>query len=431
MFAFIKNALASRDIRRRLLYTLFAFAIFRLGSHIPVPGVNASALQNLSSSGILGLLNTFGGGALQRYSIFALGVSPYITSSIVVQLLQMDLLPRFTEWAKQGEVGRRKLNQATSYLTVILGFVQALGISISFNQLSQLNLITNPGLQRYLTIALILVAGTMFLVWLGEQITRNGIGNGMSMIIFAGIVAEVPKDFWRLFNTYILNTEGDALQRNLLIAAGVIIFLFIAIAVVVLMERGQRRIPIHHARKVSGAKHTAHLPLKINSAGVIPVIFATSFITTPQTIMAFFATSDPGSVLQFFMNLFNLQHPYGIAFYTVLLIAFTFFYALIQVNPEKVSENLQKQSAYIPGVRPGADTEAFLTRVINHLSGVGAVYLAVIAVLPILVGYFTNLPTNLALTGTSLLIVVGVGIETSKQIEGRITQRQYKGFLYI
>lgn len=431
MFAFIKNALASRDIRRRLLYTLFAFAIFRLGSHIPVPGVNASALQNLSSSGILGLLNTFGGGALQRYSIFALGVSPYITSSIVVQLLQMDLLPRFTEWAKQGEVGRRKLNQATSYLTVILGFVQALGISISFNQLSQLNLITNPGPQRYLTIALILVAGTMFLVWLGEQITRNGIGNGMSMIIFAGIVAEVPKDFWRLFNTYILNAEGDVLQRNLLIAAGVIIFLFIAIAVVVLMERGQRRIPIHHARKASGAKHTAHLPLKINSAGVIPVIFATSFITTPQTIMAFFDTSDPGPVLQFFINLFNLQHPYGIAFYTVLLIAFTFFYALIQVNPEKISENLQKQSAYIPAVRPGADTEVFLTRIINHLSGVGAVYLAVIAVLPILVGYFTNLPTNLALTGTSLLIVVGVGIETSKQIEGRITQRQYKGFLYI
>lgn len=199
MFSFLKNAFAVRDIRRRILFTLFIFAVFRLGSHIPVPGVNAGALQSLSNTGVLGLLNTFGGGALQRYSIFAMGVSPYITASIIMQLLQMDLVPKFTEWAKQGEVGRRKLNQATTYTAIVLGFIQSLGLSFGFNQLSGLGLINNPTMATYLTIALILTAGTMFLVWLGEQITRNGVGNGVSMLIFAGIVAEVPKDFYGFF----------------------------------------------------------------------------------------------------------------------------------------------------------------------------------------------------------------------------------------
>ncbi|EHR37110.1 preprotein translocase subunit SecY [Facklamia languida] len=428
MFSFIKNALSSRDVRRRILFTLFILAIFRLGSHIPVPGVNAKVLDKIATSGLLGLLNTFGGGALRRYSLFAIGVSPYITSSIIVQLLQMDIIPKFTEWAKQGEVGRRKLNQWTIYLAIVIGYIQSLGLSFGMNQMSGLGLIKNPTTATYMTIALVLTAGTMFLVWLGEQITRNGIGNGLSMLIMAGIVAQVPSEV-TAFTKKMLIGAGDKFTQNALIGLGIVLALLIMTVIVVLMERAQRRIPIHHSKKVSGARHMAHLPLKINSAGVIPVIFASSFITTPQTLIGLFNPNPDGAAMQFISKLFNIQHPYGAILYTILLIAFTFFYSLIQVNPEKVAENLQKQSAYIPSVRPGKDTENYLTRMINHLSGVGAIYLTVIALLPIVVGFIWKVPSNIALSGTSLLIVVGVAIETAKQIEGRVVKRRYQGFL--
>lgn len=430
MFTTIKNAFASKEIRSRILFTLFIFAVFRLGSHIPVPGVNASAIQSLTSSGVLGLLNTFGGGALKRYSIFALGVSPYITASIIIQLLQMDIVPKFTEWAKQGEVGRRKLNQATTYTGIILGFVQAFGLSLGFNQLSGLGMIKNPNMSTYLTIALVLTAGTMFLVWLGEQITRGGVGNGVSMLIFAGIVAEVPQQFVSYFQSH-LTATGDEFTKNLMYLGILVLVIVILIIIVVLMERAQLRIPIHYSKKASGAKQTAHLPLKINSAGVIPVIFATSVLTTPQTIMGFFNFGSKGGWREVVYNIFNLQHVYGAIFYTVLLIVFSYFYSLVQVNPEKVAENLQKSGGYIPSIRPGHDTETYLTRTINRLSGLGSLYLTLIAVLPIIGGFLWNIPANIALSGTSLLIVVGVAIETAKQIEGRMAKRRYTGFLQL
>ncbi len=430
MFTFIKNAFSSRDVRRRIFFTLFILAIFRLGSHIPVPGVNAAVLDSISASGLLGLLNTFGGGALGRYSIFAMGVSPYITSSIIIQLLQMDIIPKFTEWAKQGEVGRRKLNQWTLYFAIVIGYIQSLGISIGMNQLSGLGLVDNPSLNTYMTIALVLTAGTMLLVWLGEQITRDGIGNGLSIIIMAGIIAQVPKEVYGYVNSMLVGA-GEQVTRNLLIGLAIVLALIVMTVIVVIMERAQRRIPIHHSKKASGARHTAHLPLKINSAGVIPVIFATSFITTPQTILALFNPNPESSWMQLILNLFNIQHPYGAVFYTILLIAFSFFYSLIQVNPEKVAENLQKQGAYIPSVRPGRDTEMYVTRLINRLSGVGSLYLTLIAILPIIAGFIWDVPTNIALSGTSLLIVVGVAIETAKQIEGRVIKRRYQGFLHL
>lgn len=430
MFTFIKNAFASKEIRNRIFFTLFIFAVFRLGAHIPVPGVNAAAIQALASGGVLGLLNTFGGGALARYSVFALGVSPYITASIIIQMLQMDIIPKFTEWSKQGEVGRRKLNQATTYTAIILGFIQAFGISMGFNQLSGLGLVRNPSIQTYLMIALILTAGTMFLVWLGEQITRNGIGNGVSMIIFAGIVAEVPKQFYAYFQTY-LTDAGEELTRNLLLLGLLILVIVILILIVVIMERAQRRLPIHYSKKASGAKFTAHLPLKINSAGVIPVIFATSLITTPQMIMGFFGFGSEGGWQSIVSDIFNLQTVYGAVFYTLLLILFSYFYSLVQVNPEKVAENLQKSGGYIPSIRPGKDTEMYLTRTINRLSGLGSLYLTLIAVLPIVASFLWNVPSNIALSGTSLLIVVGVAIETAKQIEGRMAKRRYTGFLQL
>ncbi|MBG9980633.1 preprotein translocase subunit SecY [Facklamia sp. DSM 111018] len=430
MFSFIKNAFSSRDVRRRILFTLFVLAVFRLGSHIPVPGVNANVLDSLATSGLLGILNTFGGGALGRYSLFAMGVSPYITSSIIVQLLQMDIIPKFTEWAKQGEVGRRKLNQWTIYLAIIIAYIQSIGLSFGMNQMSGLGLISNPTTTTYMTIALVLTAGTMLLVWLGEQITRNGVGNGLSMLIMAGIVAQVPKEVYTFVNSMLIGA-GDKLTRNVLIGLGIILALLVMTVIVVLMERAQRRIPIHHSKKSTGARHMAHLPLKINSAGVIPVIFATSFLTTPQTIIGLVNPNPDGAVMQFVSKLFNIQHPYGAVLYTILLIAFTFFYSLIQVNPEKVAENLQKQSAYIPSVRPGKDTENFITQMINRLSGVGAIYLTVIALLPIVVSFIWKVPGNIALSGTSLLIVVGVAIETAKQIEGRMIKRRYQGFLNL
>lgn len=429
MFTFIKNAMASKDIRNRIFFTLFIFAVFRLGTHIPVPGVNSTAIQTLANSGLLGILNTFGGGALKRFSIFAMGVSPYITASILIQLLQMDIVPKFTEWAKQGEVGRRKLNQATTYTAIVLGLIQSYGVAYGFNHLSNFGLVKNPGLPTYATIALVLTSGTMFLVWLGEQVTRNGVGNGLSMLIFAGIVAEVPKEFYSYFQNNLVDA-GDKFTRNVLILAGVIFVLVLLIVIVVLMERAQRRLPIHHSKRISGTKYKAHLPLKINSAGVIPVIFASSFITTPQTIFGFMRLDTSKPWVDFTMKLFNLQHPYGAVLYTVLLITFTYFYALIQVNPEKVAENLQKQGGYIPSVRPGKDTEMYLTRVINALSGLGSLYLTLIALLPIVAGLIWKIPVNLSLSGTSLLIVVGVAIETAKQIEGRMVKRRYQGFIY-
>lgn len=429
MFSFLKNAFATKDIRRRILFTLFIFAVFRLGSHIPVPGVNAAAIQNLSTQGLLGLLNTFGGGALSRYSLFAMGVSPYITASIIIQLLQMDIIPKLSEWSKQGEVGRRKINQTTTYTAIVLGFVQSIGISIGFNQLSGLGLVRNPSMTTYLTIALVLTAGTMFLIWLGEQITRNGIGNGVSMLIFAGIVAEVPKEIYGYFTTSIVGA-GDQLLTNSLFLLAIVVVIIMLIVIVVLMERAQRRIPIHHSKKVSGAKHTAHLPLKINSAGVIPVIFASSFITTPQMIIGFVNPDSESGWMEIVMNLFNIQHPLGALFYTILIIAFAYFYSLVQVNPEKVAENLQKQGGYIPSVRPGKDTELYITTLITRLSGVGAFYLTFIAVMPILIGFIVDVPMQISLSGTSLLIIVGVAIETAKQIEGRMAKRRYQGFLH-
>ena len=279
MFTFIKNAFADKDTRRRIFFTLFVFAVFRLGSHIPVPGVRVSAINTFVESGLLGLLNTFGGGALKRFSLFAMGVSPYITASIIIQLLQMDIVPKFTEWAKQGEVGRRKLNQWTTYVAIALGLVQSYGIALGFNRMARLGLIANPTPMRYLTIALILTDGSMFLVWLGEMITRSGVGNGLSMIIMAGIVAEVPKELMGYLQRHLVN-GGDHAMTNMLALAVIILVIVILIVIIVLMERAQLRILIHYSKKASGARYSAHLPLKINSAGVIPVIFASSFITT-------------------------------------------------------------------------------------------------------------------------------------------------------
>lgn len=428
MFTLLKNAFQVKDIRNRILFTLAMLIVFRIGTHITVPGVNAGAIQTLASTGLFSLLNTFGGGALSQYSIFAMGVSPYITASIVIQLLQMDIIPKFTEWSKQGEVGRRKLNQATKYLAVVLAFVQSIGISIGFNQLSNLGLIRNPGLQTYLVIALIMTAGSMFVIFIGDSITMHGVGNGTSLLIFSGIVARIPVDIVSYYQDRFVNS--DELTRNIIFTIALLVAMLLVVIFVIFIQQAERRIPVQYSKRATGSNQAAHLPLKINSAGVIPVIFASSFMMTPQTILGFFAANHGEATwFQVLNTIFNFREPVGAAIYTILIIVFTYFYALIQINPEKMAENLQKSGAYIPSVRPGRGTEEYITGLLMRLSTVGAVFLGLIALLPIVASALWNLPDSLALGGTSLLIVVGTALDTAKQIEGRMVKRNYQGFI--
>ncbi|WP_455224019.1 preprotein translocase subunit SecY [Granulicatella sp.] len=430
MFSLLKNAITTKDIRQRLLYTLMVLVVFRIGTHITVPGVNASAIESFASSGFFGILNTFSGGALSNFSIFSMGVSPYITASIVVQLLQMDILPTFVEWSKQGEVGRRKLNTATRYLTIVIGFFQAFAISFGFNAYANYGLINNPGISTYLLIALVLTAGTMFVTWLGDMITVNGISNGVSIIIFAGIVARMPHDIYEFYVNQLQGKADEELYRAYGFTAALAVAILLVVMLVVYIEQAQRRLPISYSKRPTGASEASWLPLKINSAGVIPVIFASSFIALPQTVLsAVHGQYSEESWYQVATNIFDYQKPAGASLYIFLIVVFTYFYAFVQVNPEKVAENLQKQGGYILSVRPGKETEHYISGMLLRLSTVGALYLGGISLLPMIAAALWNLPRGLMLGGTNLLIVVGVALEISRQIEGRAIKRKYKGFI--
>lgn len=430
MFQTISNFMRVGDIRRKIIFTLLMLVIFRIGTFIPVPNVNAELLKAQDQLNVFGILNTFGGGALLNFSIFAMGIMPYITASIIIQLLQMDVVPKFTEWSKQGEVGRRKLAQFTRYSTIVLGFIQALGMSYGFNNLAGGRLIENPGVGTYLLIATVLTAGTAFLMWLGEQITAKGVGNGISIIIFAGIVAAIPSTVNQIYAQQFENV-GDQLFLRIVT---VILILIAVIAIVVgtiFIQQAIRKIPIQYAKRmVAGSNpvgnQATHLPLKVNAAGVIPVIFAISFIVTPRTIAGFFEQND---VTLWVQRVFDYTTPVGMIIYSALIIAFTYFYAFIQVNPEQVSDNLKKQGGYIPGIRPGKNTQEYLTRVLYRLTLVGALFLAVISVLPVFFINVAGLPQSAQIGGTSLLIVVGVALETMKQLEAQLVKRHYKGFI--
>ena len=430
MFSLLKNAITTKDIRQRLLYTLMVLVVFRIGTHITVPGVNASAIETFASTGFFGILNTFSGGALSNFSIFSMGVSPYITASIVVQLLQMDILPTFVEWSKQGEVGRRKLNTATRYLTIVIGFFQAFAISFGFNAYANYGLINNPGISTYLLIALVLTAGTMFVTWLGDMITVNGISNGVSIIIFAGIVARMPHDIYEFYVNQLQGKADEELYKAYGFTAALAVAIILVVMLVVYIEQAQRRLPISYSKRPTGASEASWLPLKINSAGVIPVIFASSFIALPQTVLsAVHGQYSEASWYQVATNIFDYQKPAGASLYIFLIVVFTYFYAFVQVNPEKVAENLQKQGGYILSVRPGKDTEHYISGMLLRLSTVGALYLGGISLLPMVAAALWNLPRGLMLGGTNLLIVVGVALEISRQIEGRAIKRKYKGFI--
>jgi preprotein translocase subunit SecY len=429
MFQTISNFMRVSDIRSKIIFTLVMLVIFRLGTFIPVPGVRAEVLKIQDELNVFGILNTFGGGALQNFSIFAMGIMPYITASIIVQLLQMDVVPKFTEWSKQGEVGRRKLAQFTRYGTIVLGFVQAIGMSIGFNNLAGGQLIENPSVLTYLFIATVLTAGTAFLMWLGEQITSKGVGNGISILIFAGIVAAIPTTVNQIYAQQFEN-PGEQLFLNIITVVILLIAVLAIIVGVIFIQQAIRKIPVQYAKKLVGNSpvggQSSHIPLKVNAAGVIPVIFAVSFIITPPTIASFFGTND---VTTWITQTFDYTKPVGMIVYVALIIAFSYFYTFVQVNPEQMSDNLKKQGGYIPGIRPGKSTQEYLTRILYRLIFVGSLFLAVISVLPVFFINFANLPPSAQIGGTSLLIVVGVALETMKGLESQLVKRHYKGFI--
>ncbi|AOH52884.1 preprotein translocase subunit SecY [Peribacillus muralis] len=430
MFRTISNFMRVGEIRNKIIFTLLMLIVYRIGTFIPVPHVNADFLAQQDQLSVIGLLNTFGGGALQNFSILAMGIMPYITASIIVQLLQMDVVPKFAEWSKQGEAGRRKLAQFTRYFTIILGFIQALGMSYGFNNMSNGQLIENPGIPTYLLIATVLTAGTAFLLWLGELITAKGVGNGISIIIFAGIVASLPNTANQIYAQQFENA-GDQLFLRIVSIVLIVLAVLAIVVAVIFIQQALRKIPIQYAKRAAVGRtqmggQSTHLPLKVNAAGVIPVIFAMAFLITPTTIASFFGKN---SVTSWITENLTYTHPIGMAIYVALIIAFAYFYAFIQVNPEQMAENLKKQGGYVPGIRPGKSTQEYLTRVLYRLTFVGSIFLAIIAVLPVVFIKLADLPQSAQIGGTSLLIVVGVALDTMKQLESQLVKRHYKGFI--
>ena len=418
------NAVREKDIRKKLGWTFLILFIYRIGTHITVPGVNPSAMANMANSGLMNILNIFSGGGLMNYSLFAMGVSPYVTAQIVVQL-------RFVEWSKQGEVGRRKLNNATRWLTLVLAFVQSVGITAGFNSLSAYGLVSQTNnVMSFIVIGSVMTIGTFFAMWLGEMITEKGLGNGVSMIIFAGIIAQAPEGLYEIFKENILQANSNDLTNGIVFMAVLITAMILIIGITTWFYEATRRLQMQYTRSAVSYGSEAYLPLKVNVSGVIPVIFASSFISTPQTIL--FAFQDKFASAQWYQvmqQIFSMTTLPGAILYTVLIIVFTYFYAFVQVNPEKLAENLQKQGAYIVGVRPGDETKAFVSQLLLSLSFVGSIFLGFVALVPLIASDVWSLNEKIGLGGTSLLIAIGVALDLIRQIDGLMQKRNYIGFI--
>ena len=412
----------NKDIRKKIYFTLAMLFIFRLGAAIPAPGINDTII-NIADNSILGMMNLLGGGAIEQMSIFSLGVGPYITASIIIQLLSMDIIPALTEMTKSGKKGRQQMDQITRYLGVVLAFVQ--GYFIVQMLSNQYGIVDNPSPIKYMYIATIFTAGTMFLLWIGDQITTKGVGNGVSMIIFAGIVANIPSSFRTIYSILL----GSGVTTKGVISFVMYIVMFIAIIVLVTaMQMAERRIPIQYttSQTINRTKGDInHLPLKINSASVIPVIFASALIQGPQIITSWI---NQGAY-QWLRDFFDFTKPYVLVIYGILIILFTFFYTNLTVDPEKIAEDLGKQGTYIPGIRPGHETKEYVSKVLNRITVLGALLLTFIAILPYVITIVFGLPQGAATGGTGLIIVVGVAMETTKALKGQLTQKQYRGFV--
>ncbi|MCE5130999.1 preprotein translocase subunit SecY [Staphylococcus saprophyticus] len=427
MFVTLVSFFKTKEVRNKIFFTLAMLVIFKIGTYIPAPGVNPAAFDSQQGSqGVTDLLNTFGGGALKNFSIFAMGIMPYITASIVMQLLQMDIVPKFSEWAKQGDAGRKKLNNVTRYFAIVLAFIQSIGMAFQFNNYLKGQLIMDQSILSYLLIAVVLTAGTAFLIWLGEQITQFGVGNGISIIIFAGILSSLPSSLIQFYQQAFVGQDDTSMAWLKVI--GLIIGMILLTVGAIYVLQAIRKIPIQYAKKQSAQRlgsQATYLPLKVNSAGVIPVIFAMAFFLLPRTLTLFFPDA---SWAQKVSDVANPSNNIGMIVYVVLIIAFAYFYAFVQVNPEKMADNLKKQGSYVPGIRPGEQTKKYITRVLYRLTFVGSIFLAVIAILPIIATKVMSLPQSIQVGGTSLLIVIGVAIETMKSLEAQVSQKDYRGF---
>ena len=417
MLSALANIFKIPELRQKIVFTLIMFAVFRMGTHIPVPGVNPAVIEQLFNNGnLFGLLDLFSGGALSKFSIFAMSITPYINAAIIIQLLTV-VIPTLEQWSKEGQEGHKKTTQVTRYLTVALAFLQAIGMSIGLKAA-----ILNPGVVSILIIAITLTAGTVFLMWIGEQITAQGVGNGISLIIFAGIVAALPKN---------LGTIYKYLQAGTINYFNVFLFVLIAIAMVVfviMIQQGYRRIPISYAKRVVGQKsyggHSSHIPFKVNQAGVIPIIFASSVLMFPVTIAQFVNVPWVKTIAGYFA----WGTPLQTSIYALLIIFFTYFYTAVTVKISDMAENLKKYGGFIPGIRPGKPTAEYLDHVMTRITLAGAFFLAFIAILPNMIAGATRIE-GVYFGGTALLIVVGVALDTMKQIEAMVVMRHYQGFM--
>lgn len=418
MLESLRSSVKVSELRSKLLFTLAMIFVFRLGAHIPIPGVNPEKFAELVSSGLIfGFFDVISGGALKNFAIFAMGITPYINASIIMQLLTV-VIPHLERLKKEGAEGQKKITQYTRYLTVVLAFVQGLGMVIGVK-----GSLVNPGVITLIATALTITAGTTLLMWVGEQITEKGIGNGISLLIFAGIVSRVPQGIARIVE-YL-----NAGTINILSVIGLIIIGALVIAGVVAIQEGQRRIPVQYAKRVVGRRvyggQTTHLPLKVNQAGVIPIIFASSLLMFPESLAQWFATSAPAA---FYVQWFGWGTAAHTIIYALLIVGFTYFYTSVIMNPVDVADNIKKYGGFIPGLRPGRPTADYITKIMNRITLVGAVFLALIAILPSFVLLATQIP-NVYFGGTALLIVVGVALDTMKQVESHLLMRSYQGFI--
>lgn len=430
MLNFFKEVFKKGELRRKVVFTLGILFVFRLGAGIVIPYIDTSAITSAAtSSGIFGIMNMLGGGTLEKFSLFSLGVSPYITSSIIIELLSMDVVPALTQWNKEGNTGKKKKDKVTRVLTLALAIIQGGSLTYAFDK--GYSILASSSIWTYVYVVLVMAAGSMFTMWLGDQITIKGVGNGTSLLIFTGIVANLPNSFISSFKSMV--TFGSTYKTATSLAWYILfVLVYLAIVVFVVFEEGAiRKIPIIYATNTQTVMHTkesTNLPIKINSSSVIPVIFAASVLAAPRTIISFMKYT---STTQMIDNILNYQKPIGFVLYIVMIILFTFFYSNLQIDAKKISEDLKKSGGAIPGVRTGDDTKKYIGTVLNRVTVVGSLFLAIIASIPIIAPEIWKMTSNnaLSLGGTGLIIVTGVALETVRAIKSMLTRREYHGYI--
>lgn len=430
MLNFFKEVFKKGELRRKVVFTLGILFVFRLGAGIVIPYIDTSAITSAAtSSGIFGIMNMLGGGTLEKFSLFSLGVSPYITSSIIIELLSMDVVPALTQWNKEGNTGKKKKDKVTRVLTLALAIIQGGSLTYAFDK--GYSILASSSIWTYVYVVVVMAAGSMFTMWLGDQITIKGVGNGTSLLIFTGIVANLPNSFISSFKSMV--TFGSTYKTATSLAWYILfVLVYLAIVVFVVFEEGAiRKIPIIYATNTQTVMHTkesTNLPIKINSSSVIPVIFAASVLAAPRTIISFMKST---STTQMIDNILNYQKPIGFVLYIVMIILFTFFYSNLQIDAKKISEDLKKSGGAIPGVRTGDDTKKYIGAVLNRVTVVGSLFLAIIASIPIIAPEIWKMTSNnaLSLGGTGLIIVTGVALETVRAIKSMLTRREYHGYI--